>query len=128
MWIATTSVAEAAEMFSAYRGYRIIKIKNGEIISYSYSEDKYSIPYNKLNYEFKPANNGKNYKVSCIIKNELKQEFENAQIKFVMPKNANYEIVNGKLSQEIVTKNFKLIYVNLDIPAEKEIEVIVRKK
>lgn len=127
MWIATTSVATPADIFGAEPGYRIVKIKDIEIASYSYSDKKFSFPYNRLNYNFIPANNGKNYEVTCMIKNELKQEFENALVKFFMPKNGEYEIINGKLLQEIVSKNFKILYVNVNI-SEGETKVVVKKK
>lgn len=127
IWVLTTSTAMPTSIMGGYRGYRIIKIKEDKIASYSYY-GKYSIPYNKLNYEFEPANDGKNYEVACHIKNELEQEFDNTQLKFIMPKDADYEITNGELIQEVVTKNFKLIYVNINISEEEEIEVIVRKR
>ncbi|PIU67238.1 MAG: hypothetical protein COS84_04890 [Armatimonadetes bacterium CG07_land_8_20_14_0_80_40_9] len=128
IWILTTSITAPSQVIGQqHRGYRIIKIKEGKIASYSYYGE-YSIPYNELNYEFEPANDGKNYEVACRIKNELEQGFDNAQLKFIMPKDADYEIMNGELIQEVVTKNFKLIYVNINIPEEEEIEVIVRKR
>lgn len=126
IWILTTSIGDSEW---DVRGYRIIRIKDGQILSYTYNNDKKTsiIPY-KLNYKFMPENNGKNYEVKCLIKNELNEDFKDALLRFIMPKDANYEIIGGKLQQEFKGEKFKVLYVKLDIPKSQEINIIVKKR
>lgn len=126
--ILTTSTAEPVQVFGRqHSGYRVIEIKEGSIGSYSYS-GKYSTPYNQLSYEFSPVNGGKSYEVTCTIKNALEQGLDKALIRFIMPADADYEIINGELMQEVVAPEFKLLYVNVDVPPKGEIKTTARKR
>lgn len=126
IWVQTTSTGDTQW---DKNGYRLIRIKDGAVFSYTYAGDKKaSIVSEKLNMQCSPENNGTSYEVKCVIKNELNENFDGARVKFIMPKDGNYEIQGSALQQEVKGNKFKVLYVNVDIPKMQEVTVSVQKK
>ncbi len=126
LWLQTTSTGDTQWDKT---GYRLIRIKDGAIYSYTYAGDKKaSIMSGKLNVKCSPENNGHNDEVTCALKNELKESFDGALLKFIMPIKGNYEISGGTLLQEGQGDKFKILYVNVDIPKMQEVFVSARRK
>lgn len=126
IWLQTTSTGDTQW---DKNGYRLIRIKDGAIFSYTYAGDKKaSIMPDKLKVQCSPENNGMNDEVKCTIKNELNENFGGAFLKFIMPRGADYDISDGTLQQEVKGNKFKVLYVSVDIPKMQESDVSVKKR
>lgn len=126
IWVQTTSTGDTQW---DKNGYRLIRIKDGAIFSYTYAGDKKaSIVSEKLNLQCSPENNGMNDEVKCTVKNDLNENFNSALVKFIMPRDGSYDISGGTLQQEVKGDKFKVLYVNVDIPKMQEAHVSIKKK
>jgi len=75
---------------------------------------------------FTPANNGFADSVFCYIENSQNLNVTDAQLKFIMPVNADeYLVYNGILTQIDESGEFAVCYVSLDIPANGNTSVSV---
>jgi hypothetical protein len=100
--------------------YRLVRIDDGVVGSYTYSDTPVdSIPYNLLHLTFSPANDGTHDTVTATIDNQLKEHFEHALIRFIMPKGSLYETNKGTITQTVDSDDglVTIVYVTLDIPA-----------
>lgn len=126
LWLQTTSTGDTQW---DKNGYRLIRIKDGAIFSYTYAGDKKaSIMSGKLNVKCSPENNGQNDEVKCAVKNELKESFDGALLKFIMPLKGNYEISGGTLQQEVKGEKYKILHVSTPLPEMQEISISAKKK
>ncbi|MEA2097152.1 MAG: metallophosphoesterase [Candidatus Cloacimonadota bacterium] len=106
------------------RAYRVIYVDNAELqptaTVYAGWDGE------ELQAEFTPANNGIADSVYCNIQNSHNLDFSDAQLKFIMPINAEeYQVYNGDLLQIDETGEFAVCYVAFEIPANGNISVSV---
>ena len=75
---------------------------------------------------FTPENNGSADSLLCFIENSQSLSFTDAQLKFIMPINAEeYLVYNGTLTQIDDSAEFAVCYVSIDIPANGNTSVSV---
>ena len=80
----------------------------------------------ELSANFTPANNGLADSVFCYIENSQNLNFTDAQLKFIMPANAEeYIVFNGSLTQVDESGDFAICYVSFDIPANGNTSVSI---
>jgi len=106
------------------RAYRIINVINGTL------EPTNTIyagwDGEELSATFSPDNNGLVDSVFCYIENSQNLSFSEAQLKFIMPANAEeYLVYNGTLAQIDDSGEFAVCYVSVDIPANGNVAVSV---
>lgn len=112
LWIETKSVL-------GFGGYRLLRIGEGKTLSHSVKGTK--------DFSFSPFGLNINYKyrkqkITAEITNNHEEEFENAQVKFEIPKNKKYKIINGKLKKKIAQKDKEILFVNCTIkPKDKTV-------
>jgi hypothetical protein len=106
------------------RAYRVINVNNGilEPTNTVYAgwdgED--------LNATFTPANNGSADSLFCYIENSQNLNFTEAQLRFIMPANAEeYLVYNGTVNQIDESGEFAVCYASVDIPANGNTSVSV---
>jgi len=121
-YITTTTAASDLGSEDAYWGYRLITIKNGEVESYNYKGEKYSIPSYRLNYTY-TLNDGSMDTVSVEIENDLEMNIE-ATIHFYVTI-GEYEVENGEIFMERSKGGIKEVYVKADIDALSTEEVSI---
>lgn len=122
VWVETKSVLD-------FGGYRLINIKDNQVISFNYDDTKSeSLSAYKLLIKFLKPNNGTSAENSLTITNNLKQNFYNVLIKFIMPTKYNYVVDKGKIIQTISTNKNKIIYLSVDIKANSKTTVNIIKK
>ncbi|MCK4447891.1 MAG: metallophosphoesterase, partial [Candidatus Marinimicrobia bacterium] len=96
------------------RAYRLIRVLNGvlqpsQTISAGWDG-------NNLSVEFRPANDGTHSSVTAEINNLLNEQFEQARLRFNMPKSDNsIAVAGGKLVQVDSTDVITICYVEVDI-------------
>jgi len=106
------------------RAYRVINVNNGSL------EPNNTIyaGWNgeELDVTFTPENNGSADSVFCYIENSQNLSFTSAQLKFIMPADAEeYIVYNGSLTQVDNSGEFAVCYVSVDIPANGNTSVSV---
>ena len=90
--------------------FRLIKVSNGEIVSYPVLKFKH------LDVQYSPANDGSNWMVQAKIVNLNPIGFENGLIKFFVPDDpAGYEVQGGTVLQILPFESQKVYYVQVDI-------------
>lgn len=106
------------------RAYRVIHVSDGilEPTNTIYAgwdgEELYTL--------FTPENNGFADSLFCYIENSQNLNFTDAQLKFIMPADADeYLVCNGNLTQIDDSGEFTVCYVALDIPANGNSSVSV---
>ena len=100
--------------------YRLIKIANDNVQEYPV------ISFENLTVDYSPVNNGSSWQVKAIIKNKNPVSFENGLIKFFVRKDATgYQVTGGQIAQVIFSDNQDIYYVNINIPANSEQEVLI---
>ncbi|MCK4296823.1 MAG: metallophosphoesterase, partial [Candidatus Marinimicrobia bacterium] len=96
------------------RGYRLIRVSNGvlqpsETISAGWDG-------NNLSVDFQSANDGTQNSVTAEINNSFNEQFEQARLRFNMPKSNNsIAVAGGKLVQVDSTDVITICYVEVDI-------------
>ena len=106
------------------RAYRIINVNDGSL-------EPGNTIYAGWNGEeliatFTPENNGSADSLLCFIENSQNLSFTDAQLKFIMPANAEeYIVFNGSLTQVDELGEFGICYVSFDIPANENLSVSV---
>jgi hypothetical protein len=95
------------------RSYRLIRVQDGtllptETISAGYSGDNLEVQYT-------PANDGTHSQVTAQITNNLEEQFEHAQLRFVMPKGTDFQVAGGTLLQVDSSGSDAICYVGVDI-------------
>lgn len=116
LWIETKAVLD-------FGGYRLIRVGEGKILSHSVKGTKdFSLSPFGLNINYK---HGKK-KIVAEITNNWDEEFEHSQIKFEIPKNKKYKIINGELKNKIVQKDKEILFVNCTIkPKDKTVVEVI---
>ncbi len=81
---------------------------------------------NQLQTAFNPENNGSTDSLYCFIENSQNLSFPDAQLRFIMPADAEeYTAYNGTISQIDDSDEFAICYVSFEIPANGNISVSV---
>ena len=112
----TTTTASSDTREDSYWGYRIIEIKNSQIISYNYKEPHYSIPSYLLNHTYVDFN-------KAVVENDLEKNIT-AHLKFLLPLR-NYSVENGEIILERESDDMVEIYVEAKIEKESEVTITV---
>ena len=122
IWIETKSSLD-------FGGYRLIRLKDDKIASYGgYKGDrKASLWAYNLDLSYFPQNNGKFDQITAAITNKTEEYFENALLRFIMPRAGKYQVTGGNLSQEVICKDKKICYVEVNIPKEGTVKVTIRR-
>lgn len=110
------------------QGYRLVRIDHGVIGPYTYQDDNYdAIPSGSLELKFSPASDGQHDTVTATINNPLREHFEHASLRFVMPRQGCYQTNNGSLTQLVHSDDGRVtvVYVTLDVPATSKMQVKV---
>ena len=123
IWIETKSSLD-------FGGYRLIRLKDDKIASYGgYKGDrKASLWAYNLDLSYFPQNNGKFDQITAAITNKTEEYFENALLRFIMPRAGEYQVTGGNLAQEVICKDKKICYVEVNIPKESTIKVTIKSK
>ena len=80
----------------------------------------------ELTATFTPENSGAADSIFCYVENSHNLDFNDAQLKFIMPNNAEeYIVFNGSLTQIDESGDFAVCYVSVDIPANGNVSVSV---
>lgn len=114
IFITTTTPASDIRKKDGYWGYRLIKVENGNIVSYNYKEPRYSIPTYKLKIEYTDTFNAK-------IKNELEMDIQILS-KFNVPP-GEYEVQNGYITMIRGNSFMQEIYVEAEVSAQSNLEI-----
>jgi hypothetical protein len=98
-------------------GYRLIRIKEDNIMSFSYDNDPIaSIPWGNLDVSIPSLNIGLANEVTAIVTNKLNEHFENSLIKFTVPNyGSHFTAENGDIFQIIDNNIAKTVYVKIKI-------------
>lgn len=108
--------------------YRLVRIANGAIGPYTYDGSiNKSIPSDNLELRFWPDNDGSHNIVTAEIDNELKEHFEHALLRFVMPRRSCYQSDEGTITGQVNSDDGQItvVYVTLDVPANADTLVTV---
>ncbi len=108
-YVTTTTPSSSYSGNDSYWGYRLIKIEDGDIVSYNYKEPKFSIPsYNlKLSYISQDK---------AQIVNDLETDI-NALVKFKLPKD-EYKVDNGEIV--LTRENEESVEIYVKVLAEQQ--------
>ncbi len=116
LWIETKSVLD-------FGGYRLIRVGEGKTLSHSIKGTKdSSLTTFNLNVNYKKEKR----KIAAEITNNYEEEFEHSQVKFEIPKNKKYKIINGEIKKKIVQKDKEILFVNYTIKPKDKTTVEVR--
>ncbi len=119
-WVETRDMIE--------QGYRLVRVDHGVVGFYTYQGDNSdAIPSGSLQLTFSPANNGQNNSVTATINNPLREHFEHALVRFVMPKQGCYQTDKGRVIQLVHSNDGRtsIVYVTLDAPAATRTQIKV---
>ena len=98
------------------RAYRVIRVNNGVVTPLATLQA--GSTGQNLTVAWSPANNGTNMSVSAVVTNNTAVRFENALLKFVMPKvGGNVQVVGGSLLQTDDSGPYLVCYVGVDLLA-----------
>lgn len=115
LWVETKSVLD-------FGGYRLIKIDDGKIISHSQkgTKDASYHPFN-LNVTYHHERN----KITAVVENKWDETFENAILKFEIPKNKKYKITGGRQKEKLAQKNKEILFVEFEAkPKDKTLVTV----
>ena len=118
IFVTTTTPESEIRVKDGYWGYRLISIKDGDILSYNYKEPKYSIPSYKIDIKYKNS-------TSAIVTNELDKDIT-VLVKFFTPKNS-YKIVNGTIEMIRENNYSQEYYVKVDIPSNTSVNSYLKQ-
>ena len=106
------------------RAYRIINVDDGSLEPTNTIYAGWN--GEELNATFTPENNGSADSLFCYIENSQNLSFTDAQLKFIMPANAEeYLVNNGTLTQIDDSGAFAVCYISVNIPANENLSVSV---
>lgn len=120
----------------ALPGYRLIRVKDSELESYTYDWDgngvrdaDKSIPSGHLTATYFQPNDGTSRSLTARIVNELRENIDNVFLIFIMPTfEGEYEpiITNGSIDQKMEFSNYDIYYVRTELPmlTVKDVTVI----
>ena len=113
-YVTTTTPSSSTSGNDSYWGYRLIKIEDGEIVSYNYKEPKFSIPSYNLTLSYISQDKAK-------IVNDLETDI-NALVKFKLP-NDEYKVDNGEIV--LTRENEESVEIYVEVLAEKQNTTII---
>ncbi len=113
LFITTTTVASSLSSSDAYWGYRLMGVRNWNIVSYNYKAPKFSIPSYHINYS--------TGKYNARIENSLDMDIK-VQVSFHV-ENKSYSVENGEIVRERCRGDRKEIYIEATIPARTSLEI-----
>jgi predicted MPP superfamily phosphohydrolase len=106
------------------RAYRVININDDQLEPTNAVYAGYS--GGELTATFTPENSGAADSIFCYVENSHNLDFNDAQLKFIMPNNAEeYIVFNGILTQVDESGDFAVCYISVDIPANGNVSVSV---
>ncbi|MBU8892796.1 MAG: metallophosphoesterase [Bacteroidales bacterium] len=108
------------------KAYRVIRVNGGSLqpenTTYTYSTGE------NLDISFSSVNNGSADSLAATISNNHNQPFSNTLVKFIMPESEyEYSVTNGTLEQIINSEGNSICYVNVNLAANSEITVSIKK-
>jgi hypothetical protein len=116
------------------KAYRLIRVKDGRVKSFTYKGDaKLSITAGSLGVEFAAQNDGSVSANAATIRNDLDEHFEHGLVKFVMKKgdySVSSEPTGARLGQSIDSDDGKytICYVRYGIPAKQNSVITINSK
>jgi len=132
IFLQTTSSGMKSPLYD-FSGYRLVRIKNGQMDTYTYDYDSSgkrdaasSMPFGMLRQSFLPGNNGTAERVTATVHNDLREHFEGANVRFLMPEptpGMGYVAENGSITRMVETDGASIYYVGTDLPAESISEI-----
>ena len=122
IYLTTTTPESSTPTKDGYWGYRMITIKDNEIVSYNYKEPKYSIP----TYHLSTKKREGLLFASETITNDLEMDIQ-ALVKFVMPKR-NYTVDNGIILQKRDGADISEVYVSVNASKQSITKVSLKPK
>ncbi len=108
------------------RSYRLIRVQDGYLVpSATVSAGSSG---NNLAVQYSPANDGSHSQVTAEISNGLSEQFEYAQLRFLMPKGSgDIQVTGGNLVQVDTSGTMTVYYVAVNISANSTQTVTVSK-
>jgi predicted MPP superfamily phosphohydrolase len=127
----TTAGADLRPDYSAsplHHGYRLIRMKNAKLISYTYDYDgngerdaAASIPVGKLNVLYQGNN-------AIVVKNDLNEALPNAKLKITTSEvDAQWQPTKGKVLRQIESAGKRTYEILIDLPAHSQTNVALTK-
>ena len=112
--------------------FRIVRFKGPVPVSYTYQGDETaSIPFNRdgqppVRVLYEPANDGSHTHLAAQVTNDLKEDFPNGRVGFVLPK-GRYRSAGGRIESQVDSDGGKytVLAVRVDIPATTTVTVRV---
>ncbi len=110
------------------RSFRVVKVSGSTLAPQSTLQAGSS--GQELTISYSPANDGTNDVVTATIDNNYSQRFEQGRIKFHMPKEngATYAVQGGTLLQVDDTGDDAICHVEIDLVANRVVQVTVTKE
>jgi hypothetical protein len=106
------------------RSYRLIRVQDGYLLPTATVSAGYS--GNNLEVQYTPANNGMHSQVTAEITNDLDEQFEYSQLRFLMPnEGGDIQVTGGNLVQVDDSGPVAVCYVAVDILANSTQTVTV---
>jgi hypothetical protein len=106
------------------RSYRMVRVVDGELfpsrtVTAGHNGDELVVT-------FSPGNDGTHTEVKAKVVNRLEERFDDAQLKFVMPRAASdVEVTGGTLRQTLETEETTVYFVSVDLQPDSSQTVIV---
>lgn len=114
-------------------GYRLVRVKNNRVVSHSVDGVEASLTWKDLALSFSPANDGAHNSVTAVIDNSTPGTFENARLKFIMPRAESYSVsggtepFGGEIAEILTAGEKAAVYVRTTIqPSGKTIVTVVK--
>ena len=106
------------------RSYRLVRVSSGTLSPTSTISAGSS--GNDLRVTYSPDNDGSNYTVTANITNNIGEDFEHSQLRFIMPNEAGtIDVTGGTLLQTDYSGPYAVCYVGVDIPSSSSRSVTV---
>jgi len=108
--------------------YRVIRVNDGDVLTPESTIYTNSSGQN-LDISYSAENNGTSDYLEATITNNHDLSFNYGLVKFIMPKSTEgYNVTNGTLKQVVDNGSNNICYVEVAIPANDELTVIIAKK
>lgn len=115
-----------ASVCDAKRTFRVVRV-NGSNLQAENSIQTHS-DGDMLTINYNMSNDGSLDSVSANVNNKFNQAFSNGLVKFEMPlSNYGYSVTNGALEQILVLESSAICYVKVNIAAERDITVSIKR-
>lgn len=119
-YVETTSLAME-------RRYRVVRIENDNV-KFNYGDsDRLSMSAGRTKISFDFQNDGTSIENKAVIKNPMRETYQTT-IKFIMPKDKNYEVEGSNLYQVIKGQKYNLYYVSTTLEPQSNAQVIIKTK